>query len=319
MTIFITGIAGFIGSHTAEFFLKKGYKVIGLDNFDDFYDKRTKILNLENAKSFKNFTFVKGDILDKKLLEKIFSSSEIDLVIHLAAKAGVRPSIKNPHIYKKVNLDGTSNLLEIMTQNTAIKLIFASSSSVYGETNNVPFKEDVSLSKPLSPYAATKIEGEYLCRKYGKSVGLKYTILRFFSVYGPRQRPDMGISKFFSQLMSQLPVTLYGNGTMRRDYTFIDDIVQGIALSANLSGNGEILNLGNSEPITLNNLISSMEKVVDKKALIEYHDRKEGDVTQTYASIELAQKLIGYAPKTTLIHGLRKQFEFLKIRNRVIS
>lgn len=315
MTILITGVAGFIGSHTAEFFLKKGDQVIGLDNFDDFYDKQTKILNLEHAKSFTNFSFIEGSILDKRLLEKIVSSSGIDLVIHLAAKAGVRPSIINPTLYQTVNLDGTSNVLEAMKKNPSTKLIFASSSSVYGETNKVPFKEDDILSKPLSPYAATKIEGEYICKHFCELHDLKYTILRFFSVYGPRQRPDMGISKFFKQLICQQPVTLYGDGTSRRDYTYVDDIVQGISLSAHLPSDGEIINLGNSEPITLQKLISSMEEVVGKKALIEYQDPKEGDVTQTYASIELAKQLLGYTPTTNLLKGLRKQFEFLNIRN----
>ena len=317
MTILITGTAGFIGSHSAEYFLEKGNRVIGLDNFDDFYDSSLKHLNLKKSESDPNFTFIEGDILDQELLKEIFTTYEIDLVLHLAAKAGVRPSVLNPELYKKVNIDGTRNLLEVMTVYSSAKLLFASSSSVYGETNNVPFNEDELLADPVSPYASTKIEGEQLCHEYGEKSELTYTILRFFSVYGPRQRPDMGISKFFNQIMNQLPVTLYGDGTTRRDYTFISDIVKGIALSADLPGNGEIINLGNSEPVTLSNLISSIEKVTGKTAQIEYQDRKEGDVFQTYASIERAQSIIGYNPQTDLIKGLTQQFEYLKVRSSV--
>jgi UDP-glucuronate 4-epimerase len=317
MTILITGVAGFIGSHSAEFYLKKGYKVIGLDNYDDFYASELKHLNLEICKSNSNFKLIEGDILDTELLVEIFSSYQFDFVIHLAAKAGVRPSVLNPEIYKRVNVDGTQNLLETMTKLSSAKLLFASSSSVYGETNNVPFRENEKLSDPVSPYAATKIEGEKLCHTFAKKSNLKYTILRFFSVYGPRQRPDMGISKFFNQLINHLPVTLYGDGTTRRDYTFIEDIVQGIALSAELPGDGEIINLGNSEPITLANLISSIENVIGESAQIEYQERKEGDVFQTYASIEVAQRTLGYNPSTKLTEGLKKQFEYLKIQSRV--
>lgn len=316
MTILITGVAGFIGSHTAEYFLQRGFRVIGLDNFDDFYDSDLKHLNLRNAKNHKLFTFIEGDILNKDLLKQIFKTYDFNLVLHLAAKAGVRPSVLNPKLYHEVNITGTRNLLEVMV-GTSAKLMFASSSSVYGETNKVPFREDDILSDPVSPYAATKIDGEHLCEEFGKEHDLKFTILRFFSVYGPRQRPDMGISKFFNQLMNRLPVTLYGDGSTRRDYTFVDDIVEGIALSTELSGDGEIINLGNSEPITLSSLIATIEEVVGQKAMIEYQERKEGDVFQTYASIERAGKLFGYNPKTKLIEGLQKQFQYLKVRSSV--
>ncbi len=317
MTILITGVAGFIGSHSAEFFLQRGERVIGLDNFDDFYDPALKHQNLTNALENTNFAFIEGDILDKNLLVKIFNSFKIDVVLHLAAKAGVRPSVLNPELYQRVNISGTKTLLDVMTDHSSAKLLFASSSSVYGETNKVPFKEDDILSDPVSPYAATKIEGEHICAEFGQSKGLKYTILRFFSVYGPRQRPDMGISKFFQQLMNHIPVTLYGDGSTRRDYTFIDDIIQGIALATELPGNGEIINLGNSEPITLSALIAAIELISGEKARIEYQQRKEGDVFQTYASIERAGELLGYNPQTHLNEGLQKQFEYLKVRSSV--
>jgi len=313
MTIFITGVAGFIGSHTAEYFLKKGDSVIGLDNFDDFYDSSIKHQNLSQINNDPMFSLYSGNILDKNLLNDVFNTHSIDLVLHLAAKAGVRPSVLNPELYQSVNVHGTRNLLEVMAHYPSSKLLFASSSSVYGETNIVPFNEFDDLSEPVSPYASTKIQGELLCKEFGLSTELKYTILRFFSVYGPRQRPDMGISKFFNQLMNQLPVTLYGDGSTRRDYTFVGDIVQGIVAASKLPGNGKIINLGNSEPITLSTLISAMELVVGKKANIQYQERKEGDVFQTYADITAAKEMLDYAPKTGLIEGLKSQFEYLKI------
>ena len=305
----VTGCAGFIGSNLVDRLLKdKKNFVIGIDNYST-----GKAKFLEKAKKSKKFKFIKADLLNLNKLKNSFKGG--DIVFHLAANADVRFGVNNPRKDLEQNTIVTQNVLEAMKKYPSTKLIFASSSSVYGETNKVPFKEDDILSKPLSPYAATKIEGEYICKHFCELHDLKYTILRFFSVYGPRQRPDMGISKFFKQLICQQPVTLYGDGTSRRDYTYVDDIVQGISLSAHLPGDGEIINLGNSEPITLQKLISSMEEVVGKKALIEYQDPKEGDVTQTYASIELAKRLLGYTPTTNLLKGLRKQFEFLNIRN----
>ncbi len=317
MKLLITGSAGFIGSHTAEYFVEKGYEVYGLDNFDPFYDQSIKKQNLFSLLAEPNFTFVEGDICDKNFIEDLFKSNHFDVVIHLAAKAGVRPSISDPDSYFHVNVDGTQNILEAISTHPTTKLIFASSSSVYGETNNVPFVETEVLSEPVSPYASTKIEGEKLCMHYGNDYGIHYTILRFFSVYGPRQRPDMGISKFFNQLINNLPVTLYGDGTSRRDYTFIEDIVKGIAASVELATSGEIINLGNSEPIKLRDLISTMISIVGSEANIEYQSKQEGDVFQTYANIQKAKELLNFDPGTKLNDGLVKQFEYLKVFNRV--
>lgn len=311
MTILVTGAAGFIGSHTSEKLLENGHLVIGIDNFDDFYEASTKKLNLEAATRNSNFTLTEGDIRDRQFLEQVFDSQTIDVVIHLAAKAGVRPSVLQPDLYHDVNVQGTRNLLEVASKFENIKFIFASSSSVYGESNKVPFCEFDPLDDPVSPYAATKVLGEKLCKEFGENHGLNYSILRFFSVYGPRQRPDMGIARFFKQLMHDHPITMYGDGSTRRDYTFIDDIVKGIIACVDQKAEGRIINLGNSEPIVLRDLISTMEAVVGKKGLIEYLDRKEGDVFQTYADISTATRLLSYKPSTDLKTGLEKQFEYL--------
>lgn len=311
MTILITGAAGFIGSHTSEKLLGLGHHVIGLDNFDAFYEASIKKTNISGASQNSNFTFYEGDIRDKQFLDGIFQSNNIEIVIHLAAKAGVRPSVLDPALYHDVNVNGTRCLLEAVSLNKNIKFIFASSSSVYGESNKVPFHEADKLDTPVSPYAATKVLGEELCKEFGDRFQVDYTILRFFSVYGPRQRPDMGIARFFHQLIHDLPITIFGDGSTLRDYTFIEDIVDGIISCIHLNEVGKIINLGNSEPIVLKDLISAMENVSSKKGQLQYLKRKEGDVFQTYADISNARKLLGYHPKTDLETGLLKQLEYI--------
>lgn len=311
MTILITGAAGFIGSHTSEKLLGLGHHVIGLDNFDAFYEASIKKTNISGASQNSNFTFYEGDIRDKQFLDGIFQSNDIEIVIHLAAKAGVRPSVLDPALYHDVNVNGTRCLLEAVNLKKNIKFIFASSSSVYGESNKVPFHEADKLDTPVSPYAATKVLGEELCKEFGDRFQVDCTILRFFSVYGPRQRPDMGIARFFHQLIHDLPITIFGDGSTLRDYTFIEDIVDGIISCIHLNDVGKIINLGNSEPIVLKDLISAMENVSSKKGQLQYLKRKEGDVFQTYADISNARKLLGYHPKTDLETGLLKQLEYI--------
>ena len=313
--IFITGMAGFIGSNLAKVLLKDGFTISGIDNFDDFYDPQIKRNAIEKFKAFGQFNLYEGDIRDRELLDRIFSEQKIDLVIHLAARAGVRPSIEQPGLYYEVNVTGTLNLLEAMRQANIKNMLFASSSSVYGNNKKVPFSELDPVDNPISPYAATKKAGELLCYTYHHLYDFNIFCLRFFTVYGPGQRPEMAIQQFGRKITQGLPITLFGDGSTRRDYTFVEDIVAGMIASAQKLKGYEILNLGNSDTISLIDLVHSIEETLGKKALIEWQPMQPGDVEITYADITKASKLIGYKPNYPIQKGLKKMFEEQGERN----
>jgi UDP-glucuronate 4-epimerase len=304
--IFVTGAAGFIGSNLVDFLLKGENQVMGIDNFDPFYARTIKEHNLKNALQNPGFHFIEGDIRDVELMNRCFSEFGPNLVVHLAAKAGVRPSLLNPHEYYDVNVMGTLNILESMRRNYIRKLIFASSSSVYGNNAKVPFSESDIVDYPISPYAASKKSGELLCHTYHNLYNFDIYCLRFFTVYGPRQRPDLAINKFTKAVLNGEPISLFGDGYSRRDYTYIDDIIQGInGAIENLRG-FDIFNLGESQTISLKNLVSLIEKYTGKNAKLIYLPMQDGDVLQTYADISKAKDKLGYNPQTNIEIGLEK-------------
>lgn len=306
MRILITGIAGFIGSHLGEKLLSNGHTVVGIDNFDPFYPKAFKEGNLAQLNNSKQFCFCEEDIRNKPSINKIFESNKIDVVIHLAAKAGISPSIVHVAEYYEVNITGTLNLLECMRQYGVSKLIFGSSSSVYGNNSKVPFSESDSVDHPISPYAATKKAGELLCHVYSHLYQFDVTCLRFFTVFGPRQRPDLAIHKFTRLIDLNKPLPFYGDGFTARDYTYVDDIVEGIICSLNKLEGFHIYNLGESKPIPLNELIRTIEKVLKKRAVLDKRPQQPGDVQQTFADITKARNELGYDPKYNLEIGIQK-------------
>ena len=305
MNILVTGAAGFIGSHVCEYFIGKGHTVVGIDNYDNFYPAHFKDANLAGLLNHKAFRFYKDDICDSKALNKIFSENEIDLVIHLAAKAGVRPSIENITAYYDVNVNGSVTLLEAMKEHNIKKLLFASSSSVYGNNPKVPFSENDRVDDPISPYASTKKSGELLCHVYSHLHGFDITCLRFFTVFGPRQRPDLAIHKFTRLIDLGQPVPFFGDGNTARDYTYIDDIVNGISCAADKLSGYQVFNLGESRTITLKQLVESIEKAIGKPAQLSKLPMQQGDVLITYADTSKARALIGYDPKYDLETGIR--------------
>ena len=310
MNILVTGGAGFIGSHLVDRLLELDHRVVVIDNFDPFYPRSTKEKNLELAKDSEEFTIYVTDILNKKSIHKIFSDEKFEIVIHLAAKAGVRPSIEDPKGYYKTNVEGTLNLLEECKSNGIQKFIFASSSSVYGNNKKVPFSEGDNVDYPISPYAATKKAGELLCHNYYHLYGIDTFCLRFFTVYGPRQRPDLAIHKFFKLIHENKPIPIYGDGQTSRDYTYIDDILGGILKAIERVKGYEIINLGESKTIQLEDLIHTIEKIVGKEVRKEYLDMQPGDVLQTYADISKARDLLDYHPITDMESGLRKFYDW---------
>jgi len=315
-TVLVTGNAGFIGSHLAQALLEKDYKVIGIDNFNDYYSPKIKEENISGFKDNRNFKQYKINILDVKKLEKVFQDSKIDLIVHLAARAGVRPSLENPELYEKVNVQGTKNLLEITKKFNIKRFIFGSSSSVYGVQEKIPFSEDDILQKPVSPYAETKLKGEKLCKEYAKKYGIKMTILRFFTVYGPKGRPDMAPYLFTEKILKEDRIIKFGDGSSSRDYTYVDDIVAGIIRAIEKPFKFEIFNLGNSKPVSLNDFIALVEKLTDKKAKIEIKDRHPADVPKTYADIDKAKKLLNWQPEIDLETGMKRFVEWLTFKDR---
>lgn len=313
--VLVTGGAGFIGSHLCEALLSEGCKVICLDNFCDFYSPDTKRANLGSARLNSNFMLLEGDIRDRKFLDTAFSCHRIDLVIHLAAMAGVRPSIDNPELYFDVNVNGTLNILEACSNYNVKRLVFASSSSVYGK-NKVPFNESDQVDQPISPYAATKKSGELICYTWHHLFSLSTICLRFFTVYGPRQRPDLAIHKFADNIVNSRKIELYGDGSSSRDYTYISDIIKGVLGSISLLLGREeplyrVYNLGNSHPISLANMVEEIEKAIGLNACITYIEKKPGDVDVTYADISLAQKDLGYNPEVNFQQGIVSFVEWL--------
>jgi UDP-glucuronate 4-epimerase len=302
----VTGAAGFIGSHLVEGLLARGGRVIGLDNFDDFYAPAIKRRNVEGALASDRFRLVEGDIRDTALVEDLLRSERVGTVFHLAARAGVRPSVENPFLYQSVNVEGTLSILEAMRNAEVKRLLFASSSSVYGDSSTPPFRETDMVDSPISPYAATKKAGEMLCHAYHHLHGIDMAILRFFTAYGPRQRPEMAIHKFTDLIWRGKTVPMYGDGGSLRDYTYVDDIVDGLLATLELAPGFEILNLGGADTTSLRDLIHWIAEELAVEPRIEYLPAQPGDVPVTYADVSKAARLLGYSPKVPIREGLRR-------------
>ena len=312
--ILITGAAGFIGSNLIRSLLQDGrYFVVGLDNFDAFYSRTEKEKNIASFFSDPNFSFYEGDIRNNPDLDTL---EDIDVIVHLAAKAGVRPSIKDPILYQEVNVGGTQNLLEFARRRNITQFVFASSSSVYGINEQVPWSEEDKLM-PISPYASTKLSCEMLGHVYSHLYGIRFLALRFFTVYGPGQRPDLAIHKFFKSIINGEAIPVFGDGSSSRDYTYVGDAVKGIEAAISYeSSNFEIINLGNHRTITLSDLILAIEDSCGKSAIIDRQPEQPGDVPQTYADIQKANKLLRYQPSTDLKTGLDNFYSwYLKTQN----
>lgn len=305
MKILLTGASGFIASHVSDTLLKRGDQVIAIDCFNDYYDPQSKRSNIRQAKTNKNYTLCETDILNKKKLDDIFNTTQPDKVIHLAARAGVRPSLIDPQLYADVNIKGTINMLEASKDHSIKNFIFGSSSSVYGKNTKVPFSETDPVDDPISPYAATKRAGELICRTYHNLYNLNISCLRFFTVYGPRGRPDMAPYKFTKSIIEGKEITMYGDGTTKRDYTYVDDIVSGILAALDRNHPFEIFNLGNSKTVELKDFISTIETILKKKAKIKKMPIQPGDVTITYADLEKSRRLLDYDPKTSIAQGMK--------------
>lgn len=313
-TILITGCAGFIGSHLTDFLLSEGHSVVGIDCFDAFYSRAIKEQNLTPALANPRFKFYENDITDDSFWQNL--SEKIDVVVHLAAKAGVRPSLEDPSAYINTNIKGTQLLLDWMVKTGVKKLAFASSSSVYGDNPKVPFAETDSVDNPISPYAFTKKAGELLNHTYHHLYGLDIINLRFFTVYGERQRPDLAIHKFTKLMLAGQPISMYGTGSTARDYTYVADTVQGIVGAINyLQQNNnvfEIVNLGNSSPTTLQKLVETLYELTEQSSNINYLPMQPGDVERTFADVQKAKNLLGYSPKTSMEQGLKRFVNWYK-------
>lgn len=316
ITYFITGGAGFIGSSVSEQLIKEGNRVITIDSFCDFYNPKIKENNIKELLKCDKFKLYRDDIRDRKAIKKIFDENKVDIVIHLAAMAGVRPSIENPVLYQEVNCMGTQNILEEMKEHNIKNLVMASSSSVYGNCKEVPFKEDMVVDYAISPYAATKKANEVMTHVYHKLFSINVMMLRFFTVYGPKQRPDLAINKFTRLMLENKEIPMFGDGTTSRDYTYIDDIVDGIIRSCNYVLDNEdiyeILNIGNSKPIALKEMIDIIGDTLKVKPKISVLPMQPGDVDRTYANIDKAKQLIRYEPKITFEHGIAKFITWYK-------
>ena len=304
--VLITGGAGFIGSHLTRRLLDRGDRVSVLDDFNDFYDPARKRANVAPFLARDDYALTEGDIRDGELVDRLFRSGGFDAVVHLAARAGVRPSLAEPILYEEVNCIGTLRLLEAARRHGPETFIFGSSSSVYGINAKVPFSESDEVNQPISPYATTKRAGELLCFNYHHLYGLKTACLRFFTVYGPAQRPEMAIHKFTDQLVNGRPLTLFGDGGSRRDYTFISDIVDGVVAAMDLAPGFEILNLGGAETTSLGDLVHWLAEELGVEPRIERLPDQPGDVPITYADVSKAKRLLGYSPRVPIREGLRR-------------
>jgi UDP-glucuronate 4-epimerase len=310
MNLLVTGGAGFIGSHLVEALLRRGHSVTVVDNFNDYYPPAVKRRNV--AAFGGGATVCECDIRDAPKLAQIFAARHWDGIYHLAACAGVRPSLQQPALYADVNILGTQRLLELAHQHAVRKFIFASSSSVYGSNATVPFQEDQPVNRPLSPYAATKLAGEALTHVYHHLYGLDVACLRFFTVYGPRQRPDLAIHKFTRAILHDQPIEVYGDGESSRDYTYIDDILQGLLACLDRSFGYEIINLGGSRPVKLRELVRRIERATGKTARITALPAQPGDMEHTCADIARAGRLLGYTPQVAIEDGLPKFVEWYR-------
>jgi len=311
MRALVTGAAGFIGSHLCERLLSDGWTVIGVDNFDDFYDPQIKRQNISKCLENEEFQLIEADIRDVTAMDGAIRDS-VDIIIHLAAKAGVRPSIAQPLLYADVNVNGTIVLLEAAKKHKVEQFIFGSSSSVYGNNEKIPFSECDNIDFPISPYAATKKAGELICHTYHHLYGTSITCLRFFTVYGPRQRPDLAIHKFARLIEQEKSIPIYGDGSMMRDFTYIDDIIDGTVAAMEKCAGFNIYNLGESRPISVNYLVAEIEKALGKKAIKEFKPPQPGDVDRTYADVTKATKELGYNPSTDIQTGLAKFVTWLR-------
>ena len=326
MRALVTGAAGFIGSHLCERLLGDGWSVVGVDNFDDFYDPQIKRQNIGACLADGSFRLIEADIRDGAAMENA-AGDNVDIIVHLAAKAGVRPSIAEPLLYADVNVNGTIVLLEAARKHGVGKFIFGSSSSVYGNPRlrgdklapaaaGVPFSEDDNVDFPISPYAATKKAGELICHTYHHLYEMSITCLRFFTVYGPRQRPDLAIHKFARLIEQGKPIPVYGDGSMMRDFTYIDDIIDGTIAAIRRCEGFHIYNLGESRPITVNDLVAAIEKALGKKAVKDHQPRQPGDVERTYADVTKAAEQLGYEPRMAIEAGLTRFVEWLREAER---
>jgi len=304
--ILITGGAGFIGSSLADQLIAENYQVTVIDNFDLFYDRSIKEENISQLRNHPNFKFLELDISDLDEMRKQLKD-DYDVIVHIAAKAGVHASIRTPVACQQANVMGTQHMLEIAKEKEVKQFVFASSSSVYGVNPDVPWKESDRNMMPISPYASSKLSCELLGHVYAHLHGIRFIALRFFTVYGPRQRPDLAIHKFAKMIINDQPITMYGDGSSRRDYTFIDDILRGVRAAIDYTATDyEIINLGNHQTVSLKEMISTIEEVFEKKAIIQQLPMQPGDVPQTYADISKAQRLLNYHPKTTFKTGIQQ-------------
>jgi UDP-glucuronate 4-epimerase len=312
MRLLITGGAGFIGSHLADRRLARGDRVVVLDDFNDFYDPAAKRRNTAPHAGNPDYRLVEGDIRDRNLLARLFDEERFDAVLHLAARAGVRPSLSQPILYEEVNVVGTLALLEAAVASGKPRFLFASSSSVYGVNSKLPFSEDDPIDRPISPYAATKRGAELHVFAFHRVHGLDAVCLRFFTVYGPRQRPEMAIARFIRCLEEGRPVPFFGDGGSRRDYTYIDDIADGVEAALTLPASFEIINLGGAHPVTLSDLVAAIEKATGKKATLDRRPDQPGDVPATYADVTRAERLLGFKARVPLEEGLRRSVEWYR-------
>ena len=315
----ITGGAGFIGSHLVDRLLTDGWHVTTIDNFDPFYSESVKRENVRMHQEHANYCLIEADIRDVEDLDQRLGDDAFDTVVHLAAKAGVRPSIADPMTYQSVNVAGTQAVLEVARRRSVPQVVLASSSSVYGVSPDVPWSEEDAVLRPISPYAATKVSTELLGHVYAHLYDLRVVALRFFTVYGPRQRPDLAIHKFAKLLRAGRPITLFGDGSTRRDYTFVEDIVEGIVRAiAYDQTDFEVLNLGNNQTVRLDKLVAHLEDALNLKAPIEWLPEQPGDVPQTWADLAKARRLLGYAPQTPIEDGLARFATWLQQRDHLV-
>lgn len=314
MRILVTGGAGFIGSHFVDRLLATGEcRITVVDDFNDFYDPEIKSENVRLQLESPNYNLFRVDIRDKPALETVFQNARFDCIVHLAARAGVRPSLQQPLLYTETNVSGTMNLLELARAYNVKQFVFGSSSSVYGINAKIPFSEDDPIRQPISPYAATKAAGELLCHTYSHLYGLRCVCLRFFTVYGPRQRPDLAIHKFARLISEDKPIPVFGDGTTRRDYTYIDDIIAGVQAAIDYEASDyEVINLGESRTVELRELISLLEKELGAEAKIDRQPLQPGDLPQTFADITKARRLLDYNPQTQIEAGIGRFVEWFR-------
>jgi len=308
----VTGGAGFIGSHLVDALLADGWRVTAFDNFDPFYDPAIKEANVRLHLANPAYELVRGDLRNPKDVDRL-GGAKYDVIVHLAARAGVRPSIEDPVGYQEVNVTGTQLLLELARRVGTQQFVFASSSSVYGVNPRVPWREEDHVLQPISPYASTKVSGELLGHVFSQLYGMRFLALRFFTVYGPRQRPDLAIHKFAKLMLAGKPIPVFGDGSTRRDYTFIDDVVRGVRAAMEYSGSDyEVINLGNTRTVTLTEMIGGLEHALGVAPKIERHPEQPGDVPQTWANVDKARSLLGFNPSTPYDQGVARFVAWLR-------